>query len=143
MDALQQDIDATASPDGTVYANLLKSCPLGVLKSRLRKMLEGLEPHASAFDTGIISCRRLVEVLVPPFLKLGQNAILVGQRLGQRLCQSESVQRGGTQNHIFVDWTVLLTKILSTVCDPPLLRPRKRAELVKALIEARFPEVRP
>lgn len=140
MEALLQDIHATASPDETVYANLLKTYPLGVLKSRLQNLLEGLEAHASAFDTGIISCQRLVEVLVPPFLKLGRNANLVGQRLGQLL--RISTPGSSHKQHIFVEWRLSLTKVLSTICNPPLLRPRKRAELVKALMEAKFPEVR-
>lgn len=103
-------------------------------------MLEGLEAHASAFDTGIISCQRLVEVLAPPFLKLGQNANLVGHRLSQSL--RISTPGSSDKRHIFVEWRLSLTNILSTNCNPPLLRPRKRAELVKALVKAKFPEVR-
>lgn len=43
-------------------------------KSLQDQLLYDLPAHAQAFDCGLISCARLVEVLVPPFLQLARKA---------------------------------------------------------------------
>lgn len=108
-----------------------------------KQMDKDLIGHAHAFDSGIITREQLVKVLVPPFLKLIA-------RVSHSLPESDSHLRAICDT-LLCKWDKALSVILigSSVPDGQggsrlqmALRPQKRVELVKALVNAKYPEVR-
>lgn len=96
--------------------------------------------YGKAYDRGIISCQKLLDVLVAPFVKLGRKAI--------NLC--------GTSNEGALDWLThywgaiaisVLTGIPIEVnveearVLAPVMVPQKRSELVKEMVKAKLEEV--
>lgn len=107
-----------------------------------------LEAHGQAFDQGLISCQRLIDVVVPPFLKLARHASLApvpGSNAAARKCWH-------VKNSLFHSWSHgglqrLLAVAMGRSSDgspiaAQLLRPQKRAEFVKTLLKNHFAEVR-
>lgn len=103
-----------------------------------------LELHATAFNQGKISCSRLVEVALPPFLKLARKA-------SQETYLQTSIDGSFflKRDLVFIGWGGALGAIVDVIpfkdsrgtVIQPLLCLRKRAEFVKALLKSRFPEV--
>lgn len=56
--------------DSDELRSFLQYQPQGFLDEVTSKLAVYTEAHGHVFDLGIIECQRLVEVLVPPFLKL-------------------------------------------------------------------------
>lgn len=107
----------------------------------LHEARHALSAHGAAFDRGFISCSRMVEVLVPPFLKL-----LKKFSQGQMSCKSQEE----TCDKLLNRWHGELANSLTGVFKrgnqgawelTRVMQPKKRKELVKALVAARLPEV--
>lgn len=138
VDALLQFINDYSTPAGSAFHN--SHPPAAVFKDRCRQMAEVLPAHGEAFDRGLFSSARLVEVLVPPFLKLARKT-------------SRAHPTGDPSPPVdafFHGWTITLTDFLQgkiwvgnsqTSYRRRAMRPKKRQELVKALEAARLPEV--
>lgn len=143
-DSLIHFIDSQVAADGSASSS---TYPLQVLVDMSRKMIEYLPAHGVAFDRGLISCERLMEVLVRPFLKLTHKysreepSPMLGEHRGQNM---------GTTERFFLGWSMVLGHLLGEgrqgsqhEIRPELrtLRTKKRQDLVKALLAAKFPEV--
>lgn len=140
VDALLRIIhDYTA----TVGSTSRKSHRQKVLSARFQQIFEVMPAHGEAFQRGLISCERLVEVLVPPFLKLAGKANLEQQSREQ----PADGQPTGTADKYMFRWSAELHEIVSGNTSQGIfqiqqvLSPKKRKELVKAVLAAKFPEV--
>lgn len=143
VDALLQFIDsyATSSEDSESHS-------LEVIEACSRLMAEVMPVHGEAFEQGLIPCARLIEVLAPPFLKLARK---VSQEQSTQEQPTSSSQPLGNAVILLGSWTRALSKIMLEDLDsvvnageriPQVLCPTKRQELIKALVAAKFPEVR-
>lgn len=105
-----------------------------------RSVEQELLIQGRAFDLGFIPCQRLVDILVPPFLKLGHKA--------------NDLQVGGVQSvldGIANTWGRSAIQVISgkfchredgiEVQSALVLRPQKRADLVRALLRSGKVEV--
>lgn len=105
-----------------------------------------LKNHAEAFDRGLIPCQRLIDVALPPFLKLARKASqeptseTPADAASARLRDSMLIGLGGALELILGE--ACPPKDARSMVVPCLLSLRKRAELIKALLMNKFPEVR-
>lgn len=107
------------------------------VSSQLRD--DSLRAHGFAFDRGLISSAKMVEVLMTPFLKLAQKANREPYISNDFRCIDK----------LLIYWKKTLSKALlgegsivgNTYTHHAQMRPKKHAELVKALVAAKFPEV--
>lgn len=138
MDALLHIVDSCASTEDDTTLH----CDRDVPSARYHQTILDLPAHGEAFDWGLITCSRLLEVLVHPFLKLARK---VNQ---EQQAQEDSAGDSQTIPVRFLRlWTALLHNLLAGKLAQegkiqPLLRPKKRQELIKALLADKFPEVR-
>lgn len=117
-----------------------------VISARFKQIAEVLPAHGEAFERGLISCARLVEVMAPQYLKI---AYKVNQR-GPIQEHTAYFQSMGRADKLFCYWSKVLTFFLAGEFGRgqaegryrQVLSPRKRQEFVKALVSAKFPEVR-
>lgn len=124
------------------FRTFLAKQPPGYLEARNDQSTYFLTAHHGAFDKGVIPCERLVEVLVPPFLKL-VRAVSYEPSAADRYLHD-------TCSNLLHEWNKGISNALvGSFRDSPggrqysqNLSPRKRAEFVKALMAAKFPEVR-
>lgn len=110
------------------------------------KSISSLLTHnAIAFNKGLIPCERLVEVAVPPFLKLARKA---SQESDSQMPDAFKFKR--LRDHLFIGLGMSLNVMLEVLpgsskgsqgTAPPLLCLRKRADFIKALVKHKFPEV--
>lgn len=130
-------VDALTSGNWGASRRIFRGKSQEQIDSRMHHFAMLLEVFGRSFDLGTISCERLVEVLMPPFLKLGRRLIQVPSENMTKL--------------LFMGWSSCLGSLLgghhehdskSRKKGQPVLQPRKRAQLVKALMKAKFPEVR-
>lgn len=97
-----------------------------------------------AFDMEVISCQRMVDISIPPYLKLAHAQIDTAR--GRSYPSQYWLKLLVFLSHF---WSTLVIKILSTQLYldsqrmvQPVIRPKRRAELLTAFLEAKFPEVR-
>lgn len=138
-----QFIDACiAAENSNSLGSFLRAYPPLDFVARRHHILHVLPALGKAFDRGLISCARLVEVLAPPYLKLACSM--------RRDRQHES-QALDALSEMFINWKAALVEALAGEmkkdsqgewCTKLILQPQKREELLKALVANRFPEVR-
>lgn len=134
MDDLLSFVDLVASQNSDKLPELVRSAP------PCEEVKQGLLAQAKAFDQGLFSCQRLLDVAVAPFFKLGRKAV-----------QLQGTESQGCLDAFASRWGTAVVRIFSgdQATDSegilrvfPVLRPLKRAELVKALSKTQLIEVR-
>lgn len=139
MDALLQVVDsfATSEDSESLSRDVLSACS------------QMLHAHGDAFEKGLIPCARLVEVLAPPFLKLSRKANRVLSSQEHPTPSNQSTKNADLK--LFLSyWDFKLHDILVGDSDTSrqegkiqqVLSLKKRQELEKSLVAAKFPEVR-
>lgn len=118
--------------------------PGDYLEDKYPQIVQNLPAHGDAFERGLISCERLFEVLVPPFLKLLNKVSAKEDPPADSLVLKAC-------NNLFTIWHKALAYTLAGDYDQDssgdwkyvqILGPRKRAQFVRTLMAAKFPEVR-
>lgn len=100
---------------------------------------EQLRVYLKAFDKGLVPCQQLMEILVPPFVKLGRKAIAL---------------QGSNEEGILDAYTTIWCREITTALAGDIVRdsqgvgsflivvrPEKRLELVRAILNAELLEV--
>lgn len=128
------------------------------VKGTFLEMLKRVLVHGKAFDTGLITAQRLADVLLTPFLLLATTINRVSRLECSESLGTSQAQAGpstapllaGSLEDIkiaFTGWSLLLAEIhygWPPECDNRglfIMKPAKRAALIKALIDAKAPEV--
>lgn len=99
-----------------------------------------ISAHGIAFDQGLVPCQRLVEILMVPFLKLGQKAIQLQGTSAEGLL--DDLASCCFTHSVAVISGDLVRDSQGVRKFRPVLQPKKRSELVKALLKAAVVEVR-
>lgn len=86
-----------------------------------------------AFDRGLTAWQNLVETLAQPFLQLARK---ISQ---EAVVEAAPARMTRFRNNMFLIWAQSVTQMVASANQ--ILRPKKRAAFVKALIEANFVEV--
>lgn len=142
MDAILTSIDNFASADGGAF----RFSP-SFSQVHFNKAMEfmGIAPALGrAFDLEVISCERMVSILIPPFSKLAQAHVVAARRKISKerlwfklLCP------------LSYAWSTMVAETLtgqvyedSQGVIQPVIGPKRRSELLGGFLEAKFPEVR-
>lgn len=103
---------------------------------------QALVAYSKAFNQGLISVGRLMEVVVFPFLKLAKAM----DKEARSPATSESAMGGQeVTKALYGVWNPIIKDIVDFKGEengPPLLRPAKRTVLLRAMFDAKVPEVR-
>lgn len=103
--------------------------------ARMEDMIRRLPWHHLAFESGAILAQRVVEVLFDPFLRI---ALLVAtDNLSIQACRDELLGIWSQSAQAVLDGIA----VSSTVVGAQVISATKRAEVVKALLDASIPEV--
>lgn len=95
--------------------------------------------YGKVFDLGLIPCKKVLDILLPPFLKLARKAIQVKGTRAEKVLEAFAL-----------DWCKAATTVISGVFVKdslgvfrlhPVMRVQKRSELIKALLRANLMEV--
>lgn len=126
-----------------VVAREALSLPEGEGEDMEKVIVSSLRDHAIAFEKGSISCQRMLEVSLAPFIKLARK---ISQEPGPEIFKSMRVV-----DKLYTGFSSAITGLLAVdvvqdsqgvVLPVNLLSLRKRAELVKALLKGKIAEVR-
>lgn len=107
VDALLHFIDTQNAAEDSTSSRI---CPTHLIEDMYSKMCDFLPAHKLAFDRGLISCERLIEVLVHPFLKLSctysKQEPSQGRKLGiiERFCLGWGNALGVASNPAHPTW---------------------------------------
>lgn len=99
---------------------------------------QALEAYSKAFNQGIISVGRLMEVVVFPFLKLAKA---MNQETRSPAASKSTLEVTKTLDDSWRPINRDIVDFRGTESGPPLLQPAKRTELVGAMFDANIPEV--
>lgn len=143
VDDLLSSIETFVSKDRGAFKGFSQASTR--IRDRLAEFLECARALGRAFDMELLSCQRMVDIITQPFLKLVRAQIAAAaSRTPSNPAWLEVIT---LMEH---SWTELLMYTLSgaTFLDnkgvvQPVMRPKKRNELLDGLLEAKFPEVRP
>lgn len=111
---------------------------------RIKQFVGHTPALGRAFDLELISCQRMVDILIPPFIKLAQTLVSASRQEMPKdhfwfTLLSNLVEYWSN----LVIWTLTnLQYSDKEEAAQPVIRPKKRDELLNALLEAKFPEVR-
>lgn len=111
-------IDVLTSGDWGASRRIFRGLTQEEIDARVKHFASLLDVFARSFDLGTISCERLIEVLVPPFLKLGGRFI--------------EVPSEGMTKTLFVGWSSALIPHLATIIHMTA-RAEKRVSLCFSL----------
>lgn len=151
LDTLLSSIDTFLSEDYGDAEGLRRSLEVAVLQ-RMLDFLDSSPALGRAFEMELISSQRMVEILIPPFLKL-TAAYISASRQGQTSASSERrlviPEVLSLLNVLWRHWGIIVIKLLSgeEFTDnhgqlQPVMSQKRRCDLLDGFLEAKFPEVR-
>lgn len=134
MGALLNFVESVASENMSSLPELVQNAPS-------REMVKNeLLAQGKAFDQGLIPNQRLFEMIVAPYFKLGRKAVQLQGTTSQGCLDAFARCWGASISTVFSGDKVMDSQGIARLSL--VLRPLRRAELVKALRKTKLIEVR-
>lgn len=147
IDSLLESVNVFASETWMSQRSLRRAFPLGD-HSSIKKFAFNAAALGKAFELELIPCKRLIDILALPFIKIATKYSAASADSG--LSKEAEPEWLNALAKMFYAWFVVITSLICGKSDEvhgqiifqPLIGAQKRTELTDALREARFPEVR-